>query len=266
MDKKQDGRQAIIEANLSKSQPTIPQSSEGSSSTPTVEVTEENEGRLFEERWEDADSLEEQDFLAGSQFHVKSVTEHDVVRTHAVPIFNVVSNRAVPPADQTSESHWSNPISNQRKDTTTTKPPKSKSFLDLSKKFLLSNQWKVATTIKPPKSKSFLDLSRKFLLYLTGEEPKRNENFGAVNVGKSYNGIETSEYIDGYAQLIANQQRREPLVVYALKLDPRTSTVASEVPQEGRITRSRGEVGSWNDVLLPQTRKQAPKLKAPLQG
>ena len=193
MDEKQDGRQAIIEANLSKSQPTTPQSSEESSSTSTAEVMEENEERLVEEKWEDVDSLEEEDFLDGSQFHVKSVTAYDVVRTHAVPVFNGVSNRAAPTAVRMNQVKLVNSI---------------------------SDQWKESTAMETSKSMSVLDLSREIFFSFTGEEPEINvENntnikFGAVNLNKPYNGINSQECIDEYIRLIANQRRREPFVVH----------------------------------------------------
>ena len=96
--------------------------------------------------------------------------------------------------------------------------------------------------------KSILDLSSQYHnLPLTDEEPRSNidnyEEFkNAVNVGEPYNGVKVAKPIDDYIQVIANQQRREPFVVYPLRNEPRASNIAFEPSQEARSSRSRGDV------------------------
>ena len=193
MDEKQDGRQAIIEANLSKSQPTSPQSSEGSSSTSTAEVIEEDEDQTIEEGQRNVDLLDQEDFLGDSKpeshLQAKSVTGYDVVRKHAVLVYNVLSNSAVPTAVRINHIQLVGTI---------------------------NDQWNEAATNETTMSKSFLDHSREFLFSFTGEEPESNvENNtnikGAVNVGEPYNDMNSNESIDSYIQLIANDKEESHL-------------------------------------------------------
>ena len=106
MDGQQESRLAIIEASLSKSQSTTPESSEGSSPYTTAEVIEEDESQMMEESQGNIDLLDQEDFPGDSKpaslLPAKSVTGYDVVRKYAVPAFNGVSNSAVPTAVQST--------------------------------------------------------------------------------------------------------------------------------------------------------------------
>ena len=51
-------------------------------------------------------------------------------------------------------------------------------------------------------------------------------------MGKPYNGMNSNESIDSYIQLIANQQRREPFVVYPLINEAKALNIAFELSQE----------------------------------
>ena len=238
-------KDAILSESESSSSSSSQEGNRESFQNTTLEVSEEEED-------EDHGSNhgKESDFSGDLNPEVISQAEsgrtYDVVRTHAVPNYNGVPNRAVPTAVQVNQSKLVNSI---------------------------HNQWTAEATFQSTITKSMLDSSSRHQSLSTIDKKKTKDsfsyilNFGAAaGVVDPYNGGKMQKTIEQYIHQIANQQMKEPLVVYPLMKEPRVTNVVVEPPQEPRSIRSRGDpIGSIEEQLIQQRRKATVKPKKQTQ-